>query len=146
MRMLWVGVKANHTVCDRPAQNGSSVDVVALVTFSLTVKGMEGMTVGALKSSLGGGGGITTIPVTAVTVLPERLSPWKVTKKLPVMVGVQLNVAVLSPLSIKLAPAGTPVAVSTTWRDWTSVAVTVKVTFWFTIAFTLVGTVRNTMG
>ena len=99
-------MKANHTVCVWPEQNGSSNAVVAFVTFWLVVKGMEGMTVGALKSSLGGGTGMTEISVTATPVLPERLSPWKVTKKSPTWLldGIQLKVPVLSPLSTKLAP------------------------------------------
>src|SRR4029077_9286629 len=109
---------------------------------------MEGMTVGALKSSLGGGTGMTEISVTATPVLPERLSPWKVTKKFPARLldGVQLKVPVLSPLSTKLAPAGIPLAESATWRDCVSAAVTVKCTFWFCSTVRWLGAVTDTFG
>src|SRR5205807_6863867 len=72
----------------------------------------------------------------------------KVTKKFPAKLpdGVQLKVPVLSPLSTKVAPAGTPVAVRTTWRDWESVAVTVKFTFWFCTTVRWLGTVMDTFG
>jgi len=46
-----------------------------LVTSSVMVKGMFVNTVGWLKSSLGGGGGMTVIPVTANPVFPAWLSP-----------------------------------------------------------------------
>src|SRR5437016_14607976 len=131
--MFLAGVKGNHTVWFLVTQNGSSGATVPLETSWLTVKGIEGATAGWLKSSFGGGGGMTVMFVAANPVFPDWLSPWNVTKKDPVwlLAGVQLNVSVLLPLSMKVAPVGSTVAVKTTCWDAASVAETVKFTCWF---------------